>query len=245
MASAGLKRPSDFDLNVSSPHGSPNSCWSSANKRRCTSFAMQQQPNMMSPSASSSSSGQPNHSYHSSTPCATTSHHQYQHYHHHQPSTSVATSLASSPFKDPASILSSLSDDVISVIRNEIQKAHHNHQQQQHQQQQHTPQQYHQHQRSHQPQTTNSNQYHQNHHHQQQDANSSPDHHDPPVLTVRQTQMICEKLIREREYKLREEYDKILITKLAEQYDDFVKYTQDHIEKRYNETNSHQASYLS
>lgn len=69
--------------------------------------------------------------------------------------------------------------------------------------------------------------------------------HEPPVFTVRQTQLICEKLIKEREQKLREEYDKILISKLAEQYDTFVKYTHDHIEKRYNESNSHQASYLS
>lgn len=62
------------------------------------------------------------------------------------------------------------------------------------------------------------------------------------VLTARQTQLICEKLIKDREQKLRQEYDKILINKLAEQYDTFVKYTHDHIEKRYN---SHQASYLS
>lgn len=68
---------------------------------------------------------------------------------------------------------------------------------------------------------------------------------DPPILTARQTQLICEKLIREREQKIRQEYDKILINKLAEQYDTFVRYTHDHLEKRYNESNSHQTSYLS
>lgn len=68
---------------------------------------------------------------------------------------------------------------------------------------------------------------------------------DPPVFTARQTRIICEKIIKEREQKLREEYDKILISKLSEQYDTFVKYTHDHIEKRYNESNSHQSSYLS
>lgn len=62
-----------------------------------------------------------------------------------------------------------------------------------------------------------------------------------PILTIRQTQIICEKLVRDREQKLREEYDRILLSKLAEQYDLFVKYTHDHIEKR----NTHQASYLS
>ena len=44
---------------------------------------------------------------------------------------------------------------------------------------------------------------------------------------------------------MREEYDKILVSKLAEQFDTFVKYTHDNIERRYNEASSHQASYLS
>lgn len=66
---------------------------------------------------------------------------------------------------------------------------------------------------------------------------------DPPTLSIRQTQIICEKLVKNRENKLREEYDRILINKLAEQHETFVKYTHDHIQTRYNET--HQASYLS
>lgn len=66
-----------------------------------------------------------------------------------------------------------------------------------------------------------------------------------PVLTVRQTQIICEKLVKDREKKLRDEYDRILLSKLAEQYDTFVRFTHDHLEKRYSESNSHQASYLS
>lgn len=39
---------------------------------------------------------------------------------------------------------------------------------------------------------------------------------DKPVLTIRQAQLICEKLIREREIKIREEYDRKLAAKLAE-----------------------------
>lgn len=39
------------------------------------------------------------------------------------------------------------------------------------------------------------------------------------VLSIRQTQLICEKLIKDREQKLREEYDRVLACKLAEQYD--------------------------
>lgn len=65
-----------------------------------------------------------------------------------------------------------------------------------------------------------------------------------PVLSLRQTQIICEKLVQLRERKLKEEYDKILMTKLAEQYDTFVKYTHDHIERQYH-NGIHQASYLS
>lgn len=45
--------------------------------------------------------------------------------------------------------------------------------------------------------------------------------------------MICERMLRERETVLREEYDQVLTTKLAEQYDAFVKFTYDQIQKRY------------
>lgn len=46
---------------------------------------------------------------------------------------------------------------------------------------------------------------------------------EPPILTARQTQSICEKLIRAREQKLRDEYDRKLASRLAEQYDLFAK----------------------
>lgn len=41
----------------------------------------------------------------------------------------------------------------------------------------------------------------------------------PPVLTIRQTQNICEKVIQQRESKLRDEYEKILKIKVAELYE--------------------------
>lgn len=44
-----------------------------------------------------------------------------------------------------------------------------------------------------------------------------------PILTARQTQSICEKLIKAHEQKLRDEYDRKLANKLAEQYDLFAK----------------------
>ncbi|KAG9509973.1 Notchless protein-like 1, partial [Fragariocoptes setiger] len=56
---------------------------------------------------------------------------------------------------------------------------------------------------------------------------------EPLVFTVRQAHLICERLIKEREARIREEYEKILVTKLAEQYDTFVKFTYDQIQKRY------------
>ena len=47
-----------------------------------------------------------------------------------------------------------------------------------------------------------------------------------------QVSLICERLVHEREEALREEYDKVLTNKLAEQYDAFVKFTYDQIQRR-------------
>jgi len=55
--------------------------------------------------------------------------------------------------------------------------------------------------------------------------------------------MICERLLRDRETQIREEYDKVLCTKLAEQYDTFVKFTFEQIQKKLD--NSSAPSYLS
>lgn len=40
-------------------------------------------------------------------------------------------------------------------------------------------------------------------------------------------------MLKEREESLREQYDAVLSTKLAEQYDAFVKFTYDQIQRRY------------
>lgn len=80
-----------------------------------------------------------------------------------------------SPFKDSSILLSTaLSDDIASVIKDELHK-------------------------------TNNDQH----------CNGS----DLPVLTVRQTQFICERVIKDREERIRDEYDKILACRIAEQYD--------------------------
>uniref|UniRef100_A0A8B9YJD8 Akirin-2 n=1 Tax=Bos mutus grunniens TaxID=30521 RepID=A0A8B9YJD8_BOSMU len=71
---------------------------------------------------------------------------------------------------------------------------------------------------------------------------SSPLKKEQPLFTLRQVGMICERLLKEREEKVREEYEEILNTKLAEQYDAFVKFTHDQIMRRYGEQ---PASYVS
>ncbi|KAL0967310.1 hypothetical protein UPYG_G00250590 [Umbra pygmaea] len=70
----------------------------------------------------------------------------------------------------------------------------------------------------------------------------SPSRKEQPLFTLRQVGMICERLIKEREEKIREEYDEILTTKLAEQYDAFVKFTHDQLMRRFGEQ---PASYVS
>lgn len=56
---------------------------------------------------------------------------------------------------------------------------------------------------------------------------------DQPLFTFRQVGLICERMLKERENQIREEYDTVLNTKLAEQYDTFVKFTFDQIQKRF------------
>ncbi|XP_044742658.1 akirin [Chrysoperla carnea] len=53
------------------------------------------------------------------------------------------------------------------------------------------------------------------------------------LFTFSQVNMICERMVRERETELREQYDQVLHTKLAEQYDAFVKFTYDQLQRRF------------
>jgi len=54
-----------------------------------------------------------------------------------------------------------------------------------------------------------------------------------PLFTFRQVGLICERMLKERESQIREEYDRVLNTKLSEQYDAFVRFTYDQIQKRF------------
>lgn len=64
-------------------------------------------------------------------------------------------------------------------------------------------------------------------------SSSSAQNSQTPVFTFKQVSLICERLLRDQENQIREEYDKVLETKLAEQYDTFVKFTYDQIQKRF------------
>uniref|UniRef100_A0A6P4EG60 Akirin n=1 Tax=Drosophila rhopaloa TaxID=1041015 RepID=A0A6P4EG60_DRORH len=58
-------------------------------------------------------------------------------------------------------------------------------------------------------------------------------HGEKALFTFKQVQLICESMIKERENQLKERYESVLTTKLAEQYDAFVKFTYDQIQRRY------------
>ncbi|KAL7633736.1 UNVERIFIED_CONTAM: hypothetical protein RMT77_015690 [Armadillidium vulgare] len=63
-------------------------------------------------------------------------------------------------------------------------------------------------------------------------SSQSPSNKEKALFTFKQVNLICEQLVREREVKIREEYDKVLSAKLAEQYDCFVRFTLDQIHQR-------------
>nr|CAX72825.1 Transmembrane 9 superfamily protein member 4 [Schistosoma japonicum] len=54
-----------------------------------------------------------------------------------------------------------------------------------------------------------------------------------PIFTLPQVTALCERLIKEREAELREEYDNILSCKLAEQYEAFLKFNHDQLYSRF------------
>ncbi|KAB5517037.1 hypothetical protein PHYPO_G00184870 [Pangasianodon hypophthalmus] len=70
----------------------------------------------------------------------------------------------------------------------------------------------------------------------------SPTKREQPLFSLKQVGLICERLLKEREEKVREEYEETLTSKLAEQYDTFVKFTHDQLMRRFGEQ---PASYVS
>jgi hypothetical protein len=65
---------------------------------------------------------------------------------------------------------------------------------------------------------------------------------DLPIFSMSQVNAICERMLGERETAIREQYDKILTQKMSEQYDAFVKFTHEQIQRRFATS---QCSYVS
>jgi len=65
---------------------------------------------------------------------------------------------------------------------------------------------------------------------------------DKPQFSFKQVHMICERLLKEQEDRIRDQYEGVLNVKLSEQYDQFVKFTQDQV---YRQIETGPASYLS
>jgi hypothetical protein len=73
--------------------------------------------------------------------------------------------------------------------------------------------------------------------------NSLPvNHNDLPIFSMNQVNLICDRMLKEREQSIREQYDRILSQKLSEQYDAFVKFTHEQIQRRFENS---QCSYVS
>uniref|UniRef100_T1JC90 Akirin n=1 Tax=Strigamia maritima TaxID=126957 RepID=T1JC90_STRMM len=64
-------------------------------------------------------------------------------------------------------------------------------------------------------------------------AGASTSKRDQPLFTFRQVGLICERMLKEREDQIKGQYDEVLMTKLSEQYDTFVKFTYDQIQKKF------------
>jgi len=71
---------------------------------------------------------------------------------------------------------------------------------------------------------------------------STPRRKDVPMFTLKQVGLVCERMMKERQEELQQEYEKLLTAKLSEQYEAFLKFNQDQLQRRYGET---AASYVS
>ncbi|XP_067676053.1 akirin-2-like [Haliotis asinina] len=61
----------------------------------------------------------------------------------------------------------------------------------------------------------------------------SPSKKDVPLFTFRQVSMICERMVKDREDQIREEYNSVLTNKVAEQYEAFLKFNHDQLRRRF------------
>jgi len=66
-------------------------------------------------------------------------------------------------------------------------------------------------------------------------ASYFPSRLDTPLFTYRQVSLYCERMLKEREDQIRQQYDQVLSAKLAEQYESFLKFNYDQIQRRMGE----------
>ncbi|KRZ32682.1 Protein-cysteine N-palmitoyltransferase Rasp [Trichinella pseudospiralis] len=59
---------------------------------------------------------------------------------------------------------------------------------------------------------------------------------DRPLLSIRQLCNLCDRLLKEQEVRLREEFEEVLNARLTEQYQTFVRFTYDQIHRRIDST---------
>jgi len=62
---------------------------------------------------------------------------------------------------------------------------------------------------------------------------ASPPRKEQALFTLKQVSLICERMLKERDEELREQYDRVLNQKLSEQYDAFVKFNYDQVQRRF------------
>jgi len=74
------------------------------------------------------------------------------------------------------------------------------------------------------------------HGNQETASRSSAVRNDRRLFSYKQVRLICERLMKEQEKRLREEYDRTLNAKLAEQHETFVRFTYDQIHRRLGDT---------
>jgi hypothetical protein len=67
--------------------------------------------------------------------------------------------------------------------------------------------------------------------------------YEKPQFSLRQVKLICERLLKEQEIRLRYEYETVLIKKLDEQHDQYVQFAKEQLEARASTSND--MSYLS
>lgn len=64
-----------------------------------------------------------------------------------------------------------------------------------------------------------------------------------PMFTLTQVSHVCQKMMEDQRQRIREEYEKVLKDKLAEQYDTFIRFDHDQLQKKL--ASQDQPSYLS